>query len=219
MAQELRKSDQGYTGGMQRYRDPFTELRSEMDRMFDTFLNRGMMARARQPGGMLGAFADPDIDIHETGNDLVIEAELPGIDEKDVQIKFQDGILSVRGEKRSQREQKDRQTHLSERSYGSFERSFRLPESVDDSKISASFDKGVLRIVAPKRPEATRAERNIPIGRTAPGAIADAGIRTSATPPVGATSGAGTSPANPISPPGNPHAANPSNGSRDKTAT
>ena len=74
-------------------------------------------------------------------------------------------MLSLKGEKKSERDEKKDTYHLVERSYGSFERSFRLPESADQEKIAADFSKGVLRVVVPKRPEAVKAEKKIPIGK------------------------------------------------------
>lgn len=106
-----------------------------------------------------------DIDVRENDKEIVFEAELPGIEEKDVQVSVRDGVLSLKGEKKSERDEKKDTYHLVERSYGSFERSFTLPDSADQDKIAANFNKGVLRIVVPKRAEAVKAEKKIPIGK------------------------------------------------------
>jgi len=112
-----------------------------------------------------GAPTAPTVDIHENEKEFVFEAELPGIDEKEVQVTIRNGVLSVKGEKKSERDEKKGTYHLVERSYGSFERSFRLPDSADEEKIAADFNKGVLRIVVPKRADAVKAEKNIPIAK------------------------------------------------------
>jgi HSP20 family protein len=90
---------------------------------------------------------------------------LPGIDEKDVEVLVRDGVLSLKGEKKSERDEKKDNYHLVERSYGSFERSFQLPDSADEAQIKADFNKGVLRVVVPKRAEAVKTEKKIPIGK------------------------------------------------------
>ena len=100
MAQEIRKPMAG-GAPVSRYRDPFAEMRAEMDRLFDTFLGRGFLARPApsaiaQPAATLA----PSIDIRENDKEIIVEAELPGIDEKDIQVTVRDGVLSLKGEKR-----------------------------------------------------------------------------------------------------------------------
>jgi len=170
MAQEIKKQEAGGSVAP-RYRDPFAEMRAEMDRVFDSFLGRGFfggsglglprLSRTEAPATL----TEPDVDIRENDKELVIEADMPGMEEKDIQVNLREGILTLKGEKKSQREEKKDTYHLMERSYGSFERSFRLPETVNEEGIKAAFDKGVLRIALPKRPEAVKAERKIPIGK------------------------------------------------------
>jgi HSP20 family protein len=84
---------------------------------------------------------------------------------KGVEVGVRDGVLSLKGEKKSERDAKKDTYHLVERSYGSFERSFQLPDSANDAQIKADFNKGVLRVVVPKRAEAVKAEKKIPIGK------------------------------------------------------
>ena len=165
MAQEIRKPMAG-AALVSRYRDPFAEMRSEMDRLFDTFLGRGFFGRPA-PSAMAQSAATlaPNVDIRENDKEIIVEAELPGIDEKDIQVAVRDGVLSLKGEKKSERDEKKDTYHLIERSYGSFERSFELPDSADEERIKAEFNKGVLRVVIPKRPEAVKAEKKIPIGK------------------------------------------------------
>jgi HSP20 family protein len=165
MAQEIKKPEAGAVA--RRYRDPFAEMRAEMDRVFDNFLGGGLFGRSSLPSraGAIATLA-PDIDIRENDKEIVVEAELPGIDEKEVQVSIRDGILSLKGEKKSERDEKKDTYHLVERSYGSFERSFSLPDSADQDKITADFTKGVLRIVVPKRAEVVKAEKKITIGKS-----------------------------------------------------
>jgi HSP20 family protein len=165
MAQDIKKQET-VGGAVSRYRDPFTEMRAEMDRIFDNFLGPNRFGRwplvsGAEPSGI----SAPIVDVRENDKEFVFEAELPGIGEKDVQVTVRNGVLSLKGEKKSERDENKDTYHLIERTYGSFERSFRLPDSADEEKIAADFNKGVLRIVVPKRAEAVKAEKSIPIGK------------------------------------------------------
>jgi HSP20 family protein len=164
MAQEIRKSETGAVPA-HRYIDPFSAMRAEMDRVFESFLGRGSgrfpaLARAEESGAVV-----PSIDVRETETELVIEAELPGLDEKDVSVTLNNGVLTLKGEKKSEREEKKDDYHLTERSYGSFQRSFQVADTIDADKVKANFEKGVLKVMLPKRPEAVKAEKRIPIGK------------------------------------------------------
>src|SRR6516225_1473632 len=164
MAQEIRK--QPTTGTPQRYRDPFAEMRAEMDHLFDRFLGGSFFGRPAPSGRAEPAAAlAPNVDIRENDKEIILEAELPGIDEKDVELVVRDGVLSLKGEKKLERDEKKDNYHLVERSYGSFERSFQLPDSTDEAQIKAEFNKGVLRVIVPKRAEAVKVEKKIPIGK------------------------------------------------------
>jgi len=125
--------------------NPFVSLQNEIDRLFDDF-TRGFPSIGN--GGMTNLV--PTMDVAETDKEIEITAELPGLQDKDVQINVADNILTVRGEKKAEKEQKDKNYRLIERSYGSFERSLELPEGVDTNAIKASIDKGVLKVVVPK---------------------------------------------------------------------
>ena len=133
----------------------FDRVRREMDRLWDSFLEGGSMRRA---GEWL-----PSIDVSETKSDLVIKAELPGMDPKDIDISMNNGFLTIKGEKKHEREEKDENYHLVERSYGSFTRSVRLPREVQSDKITASFKNGVLRVTLPKSEEAKKKEIKIKV--------------------------------------------------------
>jgi HSP20 family protein len=142
-------------------RDIFTAMRNEMDRMFER-IEHGWPrwpALFRRNGDL----TVPDLDLRENSNSFVIEAELPGVDEKDISVTLANGVLTIKGEKKHEKEEKGESYYLTERSFGSFERAIRLPDTVDDAKVEAKFDKGVLKVTAAKKPEAVKAERKIEI--------------------------------------------------------
>jgi HSP20 family protein len=134
----------------------FDRVRREMDRLWDSFLEGRPMRRAEEGGEWL-----PSLDVSETKNDLVIKAELPGMDAKDIDISLNNGFLTIKGEKKHEKEEKDENYHLIERSYGSFTRSVRLPREVQSDKITASFKNGVLRVTLPKSEESKKKEIKI----------------------------------------------------------
>jgi len=103
------------------------------------------------------------MDVKETDKEIVIEAELPGMEEKDVSLTLQEGVLTVQGEKKIEYDEDKENDHMMGRRYGSFQRSLRLPDTVDEDKVEARFENGVLRITLPKRPEAGGAQRKIEI--------------------------------------------------------
>ena len=105
----------------------------------------------------------PHMDVKETDKEIVVETELPGIDEKDVSLALKDGVLTIRGEKKHEHDEEKENYRVMERRYGSFQRSLRLPDTVDEDKVEASFNNGVLKVSLPKRPEAIGKQRTIPI--------------------------------------------------------
>ena len=126
--------------------NPFMFLQREIDRLFDDF-TCGFPAFSKG-----GGVADmlPNMDVTETDKQIEITAELPGLEEKDVQVNVADNVLTIRGEKNAEKEEKDKTYRLVERSYGSFVRSLELPEGVNADAIKASIDKGVLKVTVPK---------------------------------------------------------------------
>jgi HSP20 family protein len=119
-----------------------------MNRMFeDVFSGRG------EDKDITASTWAPSVDIYETEGELVLTAEIPGIAEKDVEIKVEDNTLTLKGERKFEKETKEENYHRIERSYGSFYRSFTLPNSVDPDKIHAEHENGVLKILMPKRQE------------------------------------------------------------------
>ncbi len=130
---------------------PFREisrLRREMDRLWDEYFGPGR--RALKP---LEAEWVPSVDVSETADKLTVTAEIPGIDIKDIDISISGDLLTLKGEKKSEREEKEENYHLVERSYGSFARTIRLPVSVETDKIEATYKNGVLTITCPKKEE------------------------------------------------------------------
>ena len=128
---------------------PFREvsrLRREMDRLWDDYFGPGR--RGLQP---LQAEFAPAVDVKESAEAVVVKAEVPGIDAQDINISVTGDVLTIKGEKKSEREEKDENYHVVERNYGSFSRSLKLPMAVDLDKIEAKYEKGVLTVTCPKK--------------------------------------------------------------------
>ena len=149
--------------------DVWHSFRSEMDRLFDRFGSGFGFPSLRRLFDIEPAwrssfsFSAPAIDMSEDDKAYKISAELPGIDAKDVDISVSGDTLVLRGEKRQEKEEKDKNYHFSERAYGSFQRPFELPASVDRDKVAADFSKGVLTITLPKRTEAQKPTKKIEV--------------------------------------------------------
>jgi HSP20 family protein len=150
---------------------PFARLQSEIDRLFDEFGAAPWRSPFRRSVFDIEPFwrseislgKIPAVDVAESANGYEITAELPGIDEKNVEVKYADGTLTIKGEKKDEKEEKKENYYLSERNYGAFQRSFRVPDGVDASKIEASFKNGVLTLTLPKTQEAQKEEKRIEI--------------------------------------------------------
>ena len=125
-----------------------SRLNREMDRFWDRF---GDLKWEDLPA--LGDWA-PSMDISETKESLVAKVEVPGMEQKDIQVSLQENLLTIKGEKRQEKEEKEERLHRVERSYGAFVRSFRLPVAVDGSKVTATFKNGLLVVTMPKTPAA-----------------------------------------------------------------
>ena len=130
--------------------DPFRELRSLQDEM--TRLFSGVMPANREDFMTAGAW-NPSVDIFEDKDRLVLEAELPGMKREDFEISVENNILTLRGERKFEKKAEGDNYHRVERSYGSFTRSFTLPQTVSAEGATADFDNGVLRVSLPKREE------------------------------------------------------------------
>lgn len=151
---------------------PIESLRREVERLFDDFHPFGWNMPA--PRSFFGAdwrgprrddpwTVAPAMDVVEKDGEFEISAELPGIDEKDLDIKLTDRTLTIKGEKSEKKEEKQKDYVLSERRFGSFQRSFQLPDTVDAARIEASFAKGVLNVKLPKSADARKAEKKIEV--------------------------------------------------------
>jgi len=131
--------------------DPFRDLitlREKMNRLFeDTFAARG------EEKDLMASTWTPSVDIYETENEVVLTAEIPGIEDKDIEIKIENSTLSIKGERKLEKETKEENYHRIERAYGSFYRSFTIPHNVNQDKIQAEHENGVLKITMPKKPE------------------------------------------------------------------
>jgi HSP20 family protein len=146
-----------------RYRDendPFMTLHREMNRLFDDVLRGFDMPL----GGTSRAGGWPHVEVVETDKDVRVSAELPGLDEKDVEVLMHDGVLTIRGERKSEIDDKDRS--FSERYYGRFERRIPLAWEVEEDRIAANFRNGVLTVTMPKSAESRPQMKRIPINRT-----------------------------------------------------
>jgi len=149
---------------------PFESLRREIDRLFDLhpFGRRIPSTRTLFGSDLSGLMhADwpvtPAMDLVEKDKEYEITAELPGINEKDIEIKLANHTLTIKGEKKEETEEKEKDYYLSERRYGSFQRSFQLPEGVDAGKIEATFVNGVLAVTLPKSAAAKQSEKKITV--------------------------------------------------------
>ncbi len=149
---------------------PLESLHREVDRLFEEFDRDFWRWPFRRSVFDIAPFwrqeleiAAPAVDIVEKDNAYEVTAELPGMDEKDIEVKLINGGLTIKGEKQEEKEEKRKGYHLHERHFGSFERYFTVPEGVDPDKIEASFKKGVLTVTLPKKPEAVKPEKKIEV--------------------------------------------------------
>jgi HSP20 family protein len=139
--------------------NPFALLRREMDSLFDNFF-RG--ADIEPFESRFGVFS-PKVDITENEKEIKISAELPGMDEKDIDVSLQNNTLTIKGEKKEEKEDKGKDYYKMERSYGSFSRSIPVPVEVETDKVEAKFNKGVLSITLPKTAKAVAETKKIAV--------------------------------------------------------
>jgi HSP20 family protein len=152
--------------------EPLEALHKEVDQLFDEFTRgfgwRTPRRRLLEAEPLLRfetsfGVSAPVVDVVEKEREYQISAELPGLEEKDVEVSVADDMLTIKGEKKEEKEEKAKNYYLSERRYGAFQRSFQLPSGVDAEKIEANFQKGVLTVTLPKTPEAQKKEKRIAI--------------------------------------------------------
>ena len=145
---------------------PFETLRGEIDRMFDDVGRSFWPSWGRPLRGAafeMPSLLTPAVDVVESDKSYEITTELPGMNEKNIEVKLADGVLTIKGEKQQDKEEKQRNYYRRERSYGAFERSFEVPETVEVDKIEASFSKGVLKLMLPKKVEAQKPAKKIEV--------------------------------------------------------
>jgi HSP20 family protein len=129
--------------------DMFSSLQREIDNVFKDF-GRGLPAW----GGLGNGAMSLKLNVAETDKALEVTADIPGVEAKDIDVQLKDGVLTIKGEKKFEKDEKQKDYHVVERSYGMFERAFTVPTDILADKVEASFDKGVLKVVLPKAPEA-----------------------------------------------------------------
>jgi HSP20 family protein len=140
--------------------EPFALLRYDMDTMFNDFF-RGFDIEPMW-SGPISSFS-PNVDITESDKEIKVTAELPGIDEKDIDLTLNKDSLTIKGEKKEEKENKDGDFYHMERSYGSFSRTIPLPVEVETAKVSATYKKGILKIKLPKNAKAIEGKKKITI--------------------------------------------------------
>ncbi len=144
---------------------PMLAIQNEMNRLFDEFFSGSFPFPAQLVARRSAEFL-PRLDISETETEFKVSAELPGMDEKDIQIRLEKDVLMLSGEKKSEVEEKEKTYHRIERSYGAFERVIPFNTQLDEEKVSAVFKNGVLTVTLPKAREAIRTSRTITINKS-----------------------------------------------------
>lgn len=142
---------------------PLDGLRAEIDRVFSDFGSPSILDRAfaRVPSAF--GRGVPAIDLVETDKAFELSAELPGVEPKNLDVTLADGVLTIKGEKSEERQDIEKDYYVSERRFGTFQRSLELPRGVDSDHVEATFAKGVLKIILPKTPERLKKDKKIEI--------------------------------------------------------
>ncbi|MCK3779417.1 Hsp20/alpha crystallin family protein [Ensifer sesbaniae] len=148
---------------------PLEYLRREIERLFDDFHPAAWRFPFGRPRFEMPSLKSehwqiaPAVDLAEKDKEYEISAELPGLDEKNIEVKVSNGMLTIKGEKKEEKEERAKDYFLSERRFGSFQRTFQLPDGVDADKIEATFANGVLKVKLPKTPDAQKSEKKIAV--------------------------------------------------------
>lgn len=140
--------------------DPFVSFRREVDSLFDDFFKG---AFSSLPAAYTGSPVAPTIDVEDNEKDVVVTAELPGLDEKDFEVTLTGDVLTIKGEKKDSQEENRNGARYVERRYGAFQRSLRLPFEAGDQDVEANYDKGVLTVRVPKPADLTREPKRIAV--------------------------------------------------------
>ncbi len=146
--------------------DPFRELNALQDRMTRLFQDSWapLATRVGEEGLATPTFVPP-VDIYEDEHSIVVKAEVPGIDPKDIDVRVENNTLTIRGERKLEHEEREENYHRVERRYGSFYRSFTLPNTIETENLTADYNNGVLEIRMPKRAEAKPKQIKINVGK------------------------------------------------------
>jgi HSP20 family protein len=139
--------------------DPFREFSSLQDRMNRLFRE----SQGPEESLATSSFAPP-VDVYEDEHNVTLKIEVPGIDENDIDVRIENNVLTVHGERKFEKEEKEQNYRRVERQYGSFTRTFTLPTTVDAEKVSANYDKGILKIALPKKAEAKPKQIKVNVG-------------------------------------------------------
>jgi HSP20 family protein len=140
-------------------RHPFLAFQEEMNRLIDNFFHDSSFDFSEKKPGVF----TPSIDVTDTGNEIRVAAELPGLEDKDIEVSLTRDTLTIKGEKKEEKEEKGKSYHRMERSYGSFMRTIPLPVDVETDKAAATFRKGILNIILPKTEKALKETKKISI--------------------------------------------------------
>jgi len=144
-------------------RDPVAALQDDVNRAFNDFLRMFPLPFSGWPGSLLDNGSGVQVDVAETDKEVRVSAELPGMDEKDIDVRVSDGVLIISGEKKTDREVDENGYVLRERNFGRVERSLPLPEGIDVNAAQAKFKSGVLTVSIPKTAEAQSGAKRIPV--------------------------------------------------------
>jgi HSP20 family protein len=144
--------------------DPFRELEDMSDRLNRMFSRQSLPRTTNGKETMVVADWVPSVDVSETEGEYQIKAEIPDVKKEDVKVTLEDGVLTIQGERRQAKEEKDKKYHRVERSYGNFVRSFTLPDLVDEEKVKAEFKDGVLNLQLPKSEKAKPKAIEVKVG-------------------------------------------------------
>jgi HSP20 family protein len=142
--------------------DPFREFTTVQDRLNRLF-RESYGPEGREEALTTSSFAPP-VDVYEDEHNVTLKIEVPGIDEKDIDVRIENNVLTVHGERKFEKEEKEENFRRVERQYGSFTRTFTLPTTVDPEKVSANYDKGILKIALPKKAEAKPKQIKVNVG-------------------------------------------------------
>jgi HSP20 family protein len=157
-----KSSEGGFTMTVLTHWEPFREFATLQDRINRVF--RDTYSQGGQDQSLATSSFAPAVDVYEDEHNVTLKVEVPGIDEKDIDIRLENNTLTVHGERKIEKEEKEENYRRVERQYGSFTRTFTLPTTVDSENVSANYDKGVLSITLPKKAEAKPRQINVNVG-------------------------------------------------------